>query len=399
MIHDIAVIGAGMAGASIAAELAPHARILLIEAEDAPGYHATGRSAAFWEECYGGPGVVPLTRASGAYLTDHGFLTRRGALYIGRPEDRAAMASFRASYAGTGVRIEPLAPEELAARVPHHRREWSEALYQPACADIDVAGLHQHYLAQAKRKGVETVTRARVAGLSRRAGVWTITSERGTSWQAARIVNAAGAWADEIARLAGVRPVGITPLRRTVAVLRVVPQAPADLPLVLDINGGFYFKPDAGRLWLSPHDEIPSDPCDAAPEEIDIAVAIDRFQQVTDWRIEAVERRWAGLRSFAPDRLPVYGADPEEPSFVWFAGQGGFGIQTAPAAARLAAQSVLGTEPDAATEGIDASAYAPDRFQSVRRPQSVWAKRRASAQNAIDSIRKNNSDGEVETKS
>lgn len=369
MIHDIAVIGAGMAGASIAAELAPYASVLLLEAEDAPGYHATGRSAAFYEECYGGPGVVPLTRASGAYLAEHGFLTPRGALYIGRPEDRAAMANFGASYEGTGVQIEPLAPADRAARVPHIRSEWSEALYQPACADIDVAGLHQHYLAAAKRQGVVIATRARVANLARRAGLWTITTERGTSWQAARIVNAAGAWADEIARLARVRPVGITPLRRTVAVLRVAPHAPADLPLVLDINGGFYFKPDAGRLWLSPHDEIPSDPCDAAPEELDVAIAIDRFQEVTDWRIEAVERRWAGLRSFAPDRMPVYGPDLDEHSFFWFAGQGGFGIQTAPAAARLGAQVLTGHGPDAMTAGIDPAAFAPARFQSAR--QSV----------------------------
>ena len=366
MIHDFAVIGAGMAGASIAAELAPYASVLLIEAEDAPGYHATGRSAAFYEECYGGPGVVPLTRASGAYLADHGFLTPRGALYVGRGEDRAAMAEFRASYEGTGVQIEPLAPADLTARLPHIRPEWSEALYQPACADIDVAGLHQHYLALAKRHGVTAATRARVAGLSRSAGVWTITTERGETFQAARIVNAAGAWADDIARLAGVRPVGITPLRRTVAVLRVAPQAPADLPLVLDINGGFYFKPDAGRLWLSPHDEIPSDPCDAAPEELDVAIAIDRFQQVTDWRIEAVERRWAGLRSFAPDRIPVYGYDAESEGFFWFAGQGGFGIQTAPAAARLGAQALTGQGPDAMTAGIDPAVFAPSRLQSAR---------------------------------
>ncbi len=366
MIYDIAVIGAGMAGASIAAELAPHARVLMIEAEDAPGYHATGRSAAFWEECYGGPGVVPLTRASGAYLADHGFLTPRGALYVGRPEDRAAMADFRASYAGTGVQIEPLAPAELAARVLHIRPEWSEALFQPACADIDVAGLHQHYLGAARRHGVALGCRARVTGIARERGAWTITTERGESWRAATLVNAAGAWADEVARLARVSPVGITPLRRTVAVLRVAPKAPADLPLVIDINGGFYFKPDAGRLWLSPHDEIPSGPCDAAPEELDVAVAVDRFQKVTNWRIEAVERRWAGLRSFAPDRMPVYGFDAGGEGFFWFAGQGGFGIQTAPAAARLAAQVLLGQGPDAMTAGIDAAAFAPARLQPAR---------------------------------
>ena len=362
MIHDIAIIGAGMAGASIAAELAPHARVVLLEAEDAPGYHATGRSAAFWEECYGGPGVVPLTRASGAYLADHGFLTARGALYIGRAQDRAAMADFRATYEGTGVTIAPLSPEAVADRVPCIRPEWSEALYQPACADIDVAGLHQHYLAEARRQGVTVACRARVTGLTRAGGHWTITGDRGETWQAATIVNAAGAWADKIAEIAGLSPIGIAPFRRTVAVLRVDPVAPADLPLVLDINGGFYFKPDSGRLWLSPHDEIPSAPCDAAPEDIDVAIAIDRFEKVTDWRIAAVGHRWAGLRSFAPDRMPVYGFAPDAEGFFWFAGQGGFGIQTAPAAARLAAQVLLGHGPDAMTAGIDPAIYAPQRF-------------------------------------
>lgn len=363
MIHDFAIIGAGMAGASLAAELAPHASVLLLEAEDAPGYHATGRSAAFWEECYGGPGVVPLTLASGPYLAEHGFLTPRGALYVGRGEDRAAMEAHVETFAGTGVTIERLAPAALADLVPHIRPEWSEALHQPACADIDVAGLHQHYLAAARRHGVTTVCRARVAELARAGGVWTITTARGEAWQAATIVNAAGAWADKVARIARVQAIGITPLRRTVAVLRVTPQAPADLPLVLDIKGGFYFKPDAGRLWLSPHDEIPSEPCDAAPEELDVAIAIDRFQSVTNWPIAVVERRWAGLRSFAPDRLPVYGADPEAEGFVWFAGQGGFGIQTAPAAARLTAQMLLGRERDAMTARIDPAIYAPGRLR------------------------------------
>lgn len=371
VIYDFAVIGAGMAGASIAAELAAHARVLVIEAEDAPGYHATGRSAAFWEECYGGPGVVPLTLASGAYLADHGFLTPRGALYIGRGEDRAAMDAFVTTFAGTGVTIERLSAAGLAAKVPNIRSDWSEALHQPACADIDVAGLHQHYLGAARRHGVDIVCRSRAARILRDSGAWTITSDHGDTWRAGVLVNAAGAWADDVARLAGASPIGIAPKRRTVAVLRVAPYAPADLPLVLDINGGFYFKPDAGRLWLSPHDEIDSDPCDAAPEELDVAIAIDRFQQVTDWRIEAVERRWAGLRSFAPDRLPVYGADGTVPGFFWFAGQGGFGIQTAPAAARLGAQLLLGQGADAMTARINPAMFTPQRFQPTKTAQTA----------------------------
>ena len=234
----------------------------------------------------------------------------------------------------------------------------------PFCADIDVAGLHQHYLGLAKRHGTGAVCRARIASAMRRGGVWELTAERGETWRASVLVNAAGAWADSLAAMAGAVPLGIAPKRRTMVQLRVAPAAPADLPLVLDINGGFYFKPDNARLWLSPHDEIPSEPCDAAPEEIDVAIAIDRFQQVTDWRIEAVERRWAGLRSFTPDRLPAYGFDPACEGFFWFAGQGGFGIQTAPAAARLGAQLLLGQGPDAMTARIDPAAYAPDRLKT-----------------------------------
>lgn len=366
MIYDFAVIGAGMAGASIAAELAPYARVLVLEGEDAPGYHSTGRSAAFWEECYGGPGVVPLTLASGRYLRDGGFLTPRGALYIGRQEDRREIDDFIDSFAGTGVTIERLDRNRLAQLVPQVRETWCHAIYERACADIDVAGLHQHYLKALRQAGADLVCRAMVSGFSREDGAWCIHTEQGDTYRAAEIVNAAGAWADVIASHAGARPLGIEPKRRTVAQLRVAPEAPADMPLVLDVSGGFYFKSDNGRLWLSPHDEIPSDPCDAAPEEIDVAVAIDRFTSVTDWKIEAVERRWAGLRSFAPDRLPVYGPDPDVRGFNWFAGQGGFGIQTAPAAARLGAQILLGLPADSLTEEIDAARYSPSRFSEMK---------------------------------
>ncbi|KWV90377.1 FAD-binding oxidoreductase [Erythrobacter sp. YT30] len=364
-IYDFAVIGAGMAGASIAAELAPYASVLVLEGEDAPGYHSTGRSAAFWEECYGGPGVVPLTSASGRFLREQDLLRERGALYVGRAQDAGGLDAFMDRFEGTGVTIARGGRETLMQHVPHAREEWTECIWQPACADIDVAALHQLYLKTLKQAGAHLVCRSRVSHLARIDDVWQITTESGDTHRAARVVNAAGAWADTMAKLAGARPLGIDPKRRTVAQLRVAPEAPADLPLVLDINGGFYFKSDNGRLWLSPHDEIPTDPCDAAPEEMDVALAIDRFQSVTDWKIEAVERRWAGLRSFAPDRLPVYGPDSEVDSFIWFAGQGGFGIQTAPAAARLGAKIMLGQSPDAMTAAIDPAMYSPERFQLV----------------------------------
>ncbi|MBX7539978.1 NAD(P)/FAD-dependent oxidoreductase [Qipengyuania sphaerica] len=360
---DFAIVGAGIAGASLAAELAEHgAGVLLLEAEDRPGYHATGRSAAFWEECYGGPELVPLTLASGDYLREHGFLTQRGALYIGREENEPALDDFMERFGPTGANIERLDEARLHAMLPGLREDWTGAVWEPACADIDVAGLHAHYLSRAKKAGVQLECRARVSHAERMGDRWTIGCEDDREFAAANLVDAAGAWADELARMAGAQPLGIRPLLRTVAQLRTSPAPDPDQPLVLDIDGRFYFKPEAGRLWLSPHDEVPSEPCDAAPDELSVAEAIDRLEKVVDWKIEAVERRWAGLRSFAPDRLPVYGWDPQCDGFAWFAGQGGYGIQTSPAAARLAAQLLLGLERDDMTRSLDASLYDPGRF-------------------------------------
>ncbi len=361
-IYDFAIVGAGMAGASLAAELAPHAKVLLIEAEDAPGYHATGRSAAFWDECYGGPRVVPLTLASGPYLREHGFLHQRGAVHLAREVDLPALEAFIATFAGTGVAIERLGRGEIAAMVPNLREAWQYGVREPACADIDVAGLHQHYLKAATSAGATLVCRAQLAAALWTNDNWELATKSGTKFRAATLVNAAGAWADRVAVMAGVKPLGIEPKRRTVVQLRVAPEVTDDLPLVLDINGGFYFKPENGRFWLSPHDEIPSDPCDAAPEELDVAIAIERFEAVVDWPIEHIERRWAGLRSFAPDRLPVYGRDLRQPAFAWFAGQGGFGIQTAPAAARFMSQKLLGQATDKMTVNICNDSYDPARF-------------------------------------
>lgn len=362
---DIAVIGAGIAGASLAAELAPHAKVVVLEAEDQPGYHATGRSAAFWEQCYGGPGVVPLSLASFDFLQDGGFLSPRGALYIAREADQPEITAFEERFAGSGVDFELIGRDALEQRIPGLRPEWTQAIWQPDCADIDVAALHAHYLAQMRRHGVDLMLRAQVMSIVRQSGGWRVATASGDTVECAVIANAAGAWTDSMAEMAGLEGLGIQPFRRTVAQLRTNPVPLADMPLTLDISGRFYFKPESGRLWLSPHDEEPCEPCDAAPEELAVASAIDRFEHVVDWRIEAVERRWAGLRSFSPDRLPVYGFDPRESGFFWFAGQGGFGIQTAPAAARLGAQLLLGHEKDSMTAPLNVKFYKPDRLIGV----------------------------------
>ena len=363
-MFDYAIIGAGMAGASLAAELvrlAPNLKIALLEAEDHPGYHSTGRSAAFWEQCYGGPQIVPLTLASGQYLREGGYLNRRGGLYIGREQDGDAFDRFERRFGDSGATFERIGRDRLTAFVPGLRDDWREAIWQPDCADIDVAGLHQDYLALGRRGGVELRTRFRVVAIDRSDKEWSVRSEGGMSLKARNVVNAAGAWADDVARMAGLRALGIAPLRRTVVQVRTDPAPPADMPLVLDINGRFYFKPESGRLWISPHDEVPSDPCDAAPEEMDIATGVERVLNVVEWHLGGVERRWAGLRSFAPDRLPVYGPDPQETTFVWFAGQGGFGIQTAPAAARMTAQRLLGLPRDEMTSSLQPATYDPSR--------------------------------------
>jgi D-arginine dehydrogenase len=352
---DIAIVGAGMAGASLAARLAGHARVVLLEAEAAPGYHATGRSAAFWTETYGGPGVQPLTSASGGELRRIGVLRPRGALTIARSGDAAGVDGFVRQFAQRGVRIEAVGRERLAASIPGLHPEWTVGALEPDCCDIDVAALHQHYLAEARRQGAELLCRAELVAAE---PGWTLRLADGRSLAADVLVDAAGAWADRVAELAGVEPLGIAPFRRTVAQVRTAPAPPGDLPLVLDFHQRFYFKPAADRLWLSPHDETPSAPCDAAAEEFDVALAIERLGGVVDWQVERVEHRWAGLRSFAPDRLPVYGFDRRVPGFFWFAGQGGFGIQTAPAAAELAARLLLGKSGGE----IEPKPYSPARF-------------------------------------
>jgi D-arginine dehydrogenase len=353
--YDVAIVGAGMAGASLAARLAGRARVVMLEAEAAPGYHATGRSAAFWTESYGGPGVQPLTSASGDELRQIGVLRPRGALTIARSGDESRVSAFVDEFAARGVRIEEVGREQLAAAIPGLLPEWTIGALEPDCCDIDVAMLHQHYLAEARRSGAELLCSAEVIAIELG---WALRLADGRAVAADVLVNAAGAWADKVATLAGVNPLGIIPFRRTVAQLRTEPAVPAGLPLVLDLRQRFYFKPESGRLWLSPHDETPSPPCDAAPEEIDVARAIDRLGEVVDWRVERIEHRWAGLRSFAPDRLPVYGFDRRAPGFFWFAGQGGFGIQTAPAAAELGTRLLLG----GSGGKIDPAPYLPGRL-------------------------------------
>ncbi len=366
---DVLVVGAGIAGASLAAELASTRAVRLIEAEDNPAYHSTGRSAAQWHETYGGPLVQPLTIAGrhiierpDADFAEAGFLRPRPAITIGQTDEAAQVQSFIDIFSAQGVVVEPLDHSGIAAHVPGLLPEWVMGAIEPDCGDIDVAGLHNAYLRRAKRRGAVVELRRVFQGARWHDGGWSVDTSQGPL-RARTLVNAGGGWADKVAANAGIKPVGVQPYQRTLVQLRLGVPTPADLPLTIHVGGEFYFKGEAeSRIWLSPHDETPVEAGDVAPEELDVAIAIDRLQHVVDWPIAAVERKWAGLRSFAPDRLPVFGPDPANDQFFWCAGQGGFGIQTAPAiAALLAAQ--LGAPLDPAFAALDAAPYAPSRFR------------------------------------
>jgi D-arginine dehydrogenase len=358
---DVIIVGGGIAGSSLGAQIAAKRRTLILEAEDQCGYHATGRSAAFYLESYGGPEVSKLTLASREFLaeppadfSDRGFLRVRGDVHLTR-DDFPELPST--------VEARPMGRAELEDLFPGIRPDWRQALFEPGCADIDVAALHACFLRRFRSRGGQVQTCAEVIRAETDGNRWLVTLADGSTRIADILVNAAGAWADQVAALAGVRPLGIVPKRRTMVQLRVGRSGLKDLPLVDAADGSFYFKGESDNsIWLSPHDEIDSDPCDAAPEEVDVALAIDRFQRVVDWPVEAVERRWAGLRSFAPDRLPVYGFDPRVPNFFWCAGQGGFGIQTSPAAAALAGALLTREDLPPSIAHIDPAVFSAARF-------------------------------------
>lgn len=362
MKADIAIIGAGIAGTSLAAMIGERASVVLIETESQPGYHSTGRSAAFWSESYGGPLVKPLTSASRPWLEDRGVLHPRGCIHIADAQGQDTLAALAEEMAGCGVAHTWLDRSMLESAITGLRPDFVTGLSEFTCRDIDVGGLHGDFLRIARRRGASLMTDAAATEIVRDGDAWRIAT-RGGDVRAPIMVNAAGAWANQIAAMAGASPIAIQPYRRTIAQLVTDPPMASDMPLIMDALGRFYFRPEAGgRLWLSPHDETPVHAHDVAPEELDVAIAIDWFERAVDWRVVRRERAWAGLRSFAPDRLPVYGFDAHAPGFFWFAGQGGFGIQTAPAAAMLGAALLLGDALPEAVAGIDAGRYSPARF-------------------------------------
>jgi D-arginine dehydrogenase len=365
---DVLVVGAGIAGASIAAELAAHATVVVAEREEVAGYHTTGRSAALYIASYGNGAIRALTAASRAFFdappkgfAEHPLLTPRGCLHIANAAQLPRLEALYGDLSATGTPVERWDRAAVLARVSVLRPEAiAGGVYEPGAADIDVAALHAGYLRQARARGARIALSAGVTGLERVGEVWRVSLANGETLEARIIINAAGAWGDELARLAGAAPVGLTPCRRTAMTIDPPPGVESDhWPAVIDVDEGFYFKPESGRILISPADETPSPPCDAVCDDLDVAIAIDRLQTAADIPVLRAPRAWAGLRTFAPDRTPVIGFDTAAPGFFWFAGQGGYGMQIAPAAARLGAALAFGREP---REGADPAPFSPARF-------------------------------------
>lgn len=326
---DVLIIGAGMAGASAAYSLAPHAKVIVLERETQPGYHATGRSAAMYSETYGNATVRALTTASRAFyfsppqgFSPYPLLTPRGALIVGGAAHYDQLREAWASMRALVPNIEWWTQDQILRRVPVLRPQAAlHAVYEPDAMDMDVHAIHQGFLRGAKNAGVQLVCDAGVTQIRRDSDVWCVETAAGR-FCAPVVINAAGAWCDELAQLAGVMPVGLVPMRRTAFTC----EAPAGIeiggwPLVIDADESFYFKPDAGMLLASPANEDPVAPQDVQPEELDVAIAVDRLERATTMTFPKVRRQWAGLRSFVADKTPVAGFAPDAPGFFWLAGK------------------------------------------------------------------------------
>ena len=347
---DIIVIGAGMAGSTAAAHLAPHMRVALVEAEEAPGYHTTGRSAAMWMLNYGPPDARVLVGLSRDFLVapppgfaEHPLVSHRTVIYLAPEEQRAKLEEMLAE----GVGVDPLPIETARVMVPALRPDYAvAAAIEEDGFDLDVAAIQQGFLRQLRSAGGTLALRSRAGEITRRAGGWDVHTASGAVFHAPIVVNASGAWGDEVAAIAGVRKLGLMPCRRTAAIIDPTPYDAQHWPMINDCAHTWYARPEARtRIMVSPADETPMDPQDIQPDELDVAIGIDRMQQALDIDVRRVERTWAGLRTFTPDRSLAFGWDATAEGFFWCVGQGGSGIQTSPAAGRLVADLVLGRDP------------------------------------------------------
>jgi len=365
---DAIVIGAGIAGATVAAHLSTDRRVALIEAEEAAGYHSTGRSAAIWILNYGPPDVRMLTGLSRDFF-EHppkGFaeapiLAHRPVVFLAPPEQRDHLGRLLAE--GTGLREVSIA--EVTGLLPALRPGYAaQAAIEDDAFDMDVAALHQGFLRMLRVQGGVLALRSRTGQIERRAGLWHVQISGGDSFTAPIVVNTAGAWGDQVAVQAGVAPLGLVPKRRTGVVIDPAPWQVTRWPMANDVDHTWYIRPEARtKLMVSPADETDMHAHDVAPDELDVAIAIDRMQQALDIEVRRIEHSWAGLRTFTPDRSLAFGWSAANDGFFWCVGQGGYGIQTSPAAGKLVADVIAGRDPGPA--GAILSAVDPRRFAAA----------------------------------
>jgi glycine/D-amino acid oxidase-like deaminating enzyme len=357
-MDDFLIIGGGIAGASAAGRLAALGRVTLLEAEPALGYHASGRSAALFEATYGKPTTVALNRASHDYhaTEDGGFLSPRGLMLVGTEDEEETflhelgLMEMQRVSVEDARKIVPILNPDTVRFAGVHDEAW----------DLDTDRMIQHFARQARGNG-EVVTNAPVSAIDRTAAGWRVRAGA-HDYEARVLVNAAGAWADRIAEMAGIAPLGLTPLRRSMA--RLPAPGGHDVsrwPMMLGVGETWYAKPDAGKLLVSPADEDPAEPHDAWADDMVLAEGLARYEERVTEPVTRLETSWAGLRTFAPDRALVLGPDPTDTAFVWSAGQGGYGFQTAPAASALVAALVSGAQPDLPADIV--AALKPDRLR------------------------------------
>jgi D-arginine dehydrogenase len=368
---DVLVIGAGISGASAGYELASRMSVVVVDAEGTAGYHSTGRSAALYTPNYGPPVVQRINVASRAFLSrppagfsTHPLLSPRGQLTIATSGELASLDPILA-LSKMGNEIQRISAVEALARAPLLRSDGIvAALYEPGVMDIDVAALHQGYLTGLRQRGGELLTGMRIERLERRSGLWHATA-RELNISARIVINAAGAWADHIAKMGGVKPTGIVAKRRT-AILVDAPESIAisTMPAIDFVGSPSYLKPDAGRLMASPGDQTPVEPQDVQPDDFDVAMLVDWLETATRIKVRRIAAKWAGLRSFVADEMPVVGFATDADGFFWLAGQGGFGIMMAPALAQVTAALVTSSElPEALRDaGLSLAELGPARL-------------------------------------
>lgn len=376
MTYDFVIIGGGIAGASSGFELARSSRVLLIEREQQFGYHTTGRSAAVYLKSHGPEVIRALASGSQDFFlnppdgfAEYSLLRPRGMLFVGRTDQIPDLERTAALCARFVNGVRRLDFDEAHAMVPVLREDYvAGAVLDPEAMDIDVHAVHQGFLHGLRERGGTTLTATELLGLKYSGGAWTAETSAGT-FAAPVVVDAAGAWCDRVAAVAGATPVGLTPKRRTAFVFDPPPGTAVDSwPMIDDVGESFYFKPDAGRILASPADETPMEPCDVHPDDLDVAIAVERIQKAARLPVTHINRKWAGLRSFVDDGCPVVGYDPRIAGFFWLAGQGGYGIETSPAMGRLSASLALnqGVPRDLAALGVRAELVSPERL--VRGP-------------------------------